>query len=49
MIFLQIAPGIITALSFISGIIFLVNGAYWPAVYWLAATLLNVAVIFGMR
>jgi hypothetical protein len=49
MVFLELAPVLIAILSFISGMVFLTNGFWWPALYWFAATLLNVAVIFGMR
>jgi len=52
---LSITPLLITALSFFAGSIYL--GAYtfdsmksiWPAIYWFSATMLNVAVIFGMK
>jgi len=47
--FLNVLPIIIMAESFLASIPLLIYGRYGSGLYWFAAGLLNLAVIFGVK
>jgi hypothetical protein len=44
----RVMPTALIALMVAAGVVYLVTGDRWRAVYWLAGAMLNVAVTYGM-